>query len=510
MMTLARAVELLKAGKIQECVDVTGDLLRRNPRDPGALRMRGLALARLGRIGEAFDAHRRALALNPRDAQIRAEIAQYISILGRPGDAVDALRESLRLNPDNVQNHSGLLYVIMFDPRCDGQAVYEERKRWGDATMARLARPSSYPNDRNPNRRLRVGYVSAHFRNHAVNVFLEPILTAHDKSAVEVFCYSSSGEGDAVTQRLRTIANQFRDITALSNDDAASAIFADQIDILVDIDGHMGRTRVEIFARKPAPVQVSYIGDQATTGLSCIDWRLTDAVADPPGAERLYTEKLYRMPEAFFTYLGWPDVPPVNPPPSSTGDAIIFGSFNHSSKLSDDAIVTWAKLLQRVPTARLGILVHDVPIESARMNALFARNGIAHGRVVYLPRVQQRQYLSVIERTDIALDSLPFSGHTTTCDCLSMGVPVVTLAGETYSRRMSASVLHYTGNDDLVAQTPEQYVDIAASLAEDVQRLTRLRMELRQRMKAVTNSGSFTAQLESSYRRMWHTYLNLA
>ena len=308
---------------------------------------------------------------------------------------------------------------------------------------------------------------------------------------------------------MKSYADHWRDIATLSDAQVAKLVRKDRIDILVDLAGHIGGNRLLVFAHKPAPVQMTYIGYQATTGLAAMDYRLTDEWSDPPGVtDAFHTETLLRLPRCFFCYQPSPDAPPIIELPRADNGYITFGSFNAFGKVTPEVLATWATLLAEVPNAKLTILADAAPSQQAYLNDIFQREGIDAQRITLANRRPRAEYLELIQQADIALDPFPFNGHTTTCDCLWQGVPVVALAGNHYASRFGSSAHQHVELQDLVAQTPQQYVETAARLAADVGRLAKLRQELRPRMAAspLVDYVGFTRNLEAAYRQAWQDW----
>jgi protein O-GlcNAc transferase len=413
----------------------------------------------------------------------------------------------VRLGPEDPRAQSNLIYTLNMHPGYEPSAIWAEHRLWGQTfadPLTAASRPHS--NDRTPERRLRVGYVSAHFKEHAVNFFVEPILAHHRPEQVEVYCYANLLQGDATTERLRGYAQHWREIAALADQQVADMIRADQIDILVDLSGHIAGNRLQVFAHKPAPLQVTYIGYQNTTGMAAMDFRLTDDWSDPPGTtDAFYTEKLVRLPRSFFCYQPSANAPAVVPLPATTRGYVTFGSFNNFAKVTPQVLAAWAEILARVPDSRLIILADAVPSLLAYMAQSFAEGGIAADRVEVAARRPRSDYLELINGVDIALDPFPFQGHTTTCDALWQGLPVVTLAGQTYAQRFGSSTLMTLGLNDLVTPTIEAYVQTAVELAADHESLAKLRDGLRQRMidSPLADYSAFTANLETQYQTLW-------
>jgi predicted O-linked N-acetylglucosamine transferase (SPINDLY family) len=365
-----------------------------------------------------------------------------------------------------------------------------------------------HPNDPNPERRLRLGYVSADFRNHVMGWFIEPILECLDRAQFDVYCYALVGHPDDATERMRKRATAWRDIRSASDDEVEQMIRRDQIDVLVDLSGHTGGNRLALFARKAAPVQASHFGYMDTSGVPAIDYRLTDAVCDPPGlTERYHTEQLVRLPDILWVYR--PNITlEVNDLPAASTGHVTFGMFNAFPKITAPALATWAEILQRVPGSRLMLLAGVSPRADQRLRDAFAAHGIGAERLSLEGKRSRADYFRLFHQVDLMLDSFPYAGCNTTCDSLWMGSPVVTLLGQTCMTRQGASPLAHLGLHDLIAQTPDEYRDIAVRLAEDRPRLAHLRATLRGRISESTlmNPPRFTRQLEEAYRWMWRQW----
>jgi predicted O-linked N-acetylglucosamine transferase (SPINDLY family) len=496
-------------GQLSAAIDAYGRALQLDPGYAAAHGNLANALADCGWTEDALLEFERALEIVPDDAGVIANYGVCLQSQGRLDEAIESYRKAVCLDAESPGYHGNLVYALNFHPDFDAETVFAEHRVWaGRHADPLLLGSAPHANDRTPGRRLRVGYVSAHFQHHAVNFFSEPILAAHDHRAIEVFCYSAAvpAESDATTRRLQDYADHWREIAGQSDQQVSETIRADQIDILVDLTGHIGGNRLLVFARKPAPVQVTYIGYQNTTGMLAMDYRLTDAWADPPGAtDHLYTEKLVRLPRAFFCYLPPALAPDVSPLPAIANGLVTFGSFNNPAKITPRVLETWAGILSAVPNSRLVLLARVTAGFRQHVGRAFERQGVSADRVELVERRPLGEYLQLIECVDIGLDPFPFNGHTTTCDCLWMGVPVVMLAGHSYASRFGGSALVNLGLRDLIAGSREDYVEIASGLAADLDRLKGLRAGLRVRMSdsPLVDAQGFTRNLEAVYRRMW-------
>jgi predicted O-linked N-acetylglucosamine transferase (SPINDLY family) len=432
--------------------------------------------------------------------------------MGLLDESIAELRTALRLQPSYLDAHSNLLYTLHCHPGEEPASIFAEHVAWGRRygdPLAGAIRP--HGNERAPERRLRIGYVSPDFRSHVVGLFMLPILEAHDPAGFEVLCYGSGRAQDATTGRIRERA-AWRDIVGLGDAEAAELIRRDAVDLLVDLTGHTAGHRLLLFARKPAPVQVTYLGYPGTTGLAAMDYRITDAHADPPGlTDRLYTETLVRLPDTAWCYAPPPDAPAVGRGPAADGRALTFGSFNNLAKLTGTMLGLWAEILRAVPGSRL--LLKNAGFGSAtarqRVRAALAAEGIEPKRVELRgPVLTPAGHLAAYAGVDIALDTYPYHGTTTTCEALYMGVPVVSLAGQTHVSRVGASLLANVGLTELVASSPDEYVQRAVGLARDGRRLSALRGSLRGLLErsALMDAGRFTRHLEQAYRDMWQRH----
>jgi protein O-GlcNAc transferase len=416
---------------------------------------------------------------------------------------------TLRSDPAHRVARSNLLFALQYEPGINGPALLAEAREFDRLHGHPDARYRSWENAPEPNRRLRVGYVSPDFREHSVAQYVEPLFAAHARDAVEVFAYAELKRRDAITDRIERRVDHWRETTGLCDEDVARQIRTDAIDILVDLAGHTGDNRLGAFALRPAPVQVTWLGYPGTTGLSAIDYRLTDALADPVGAEAHSSEALVRLPHGFHCWQPLPDTP--DPGPRAPDRPIIFGSFNNPQKLSYRAVATWSELLRRVPGSRLKLksswLSRGRVLESIR--AAFASNGIAAERIEGAGWIAAASsHLAAYAEIDVALDPFPYNGTTTTIEALWMGVPVVALAGDRHAARVGVSLLTEIGAPELIAPTTEAYVELAVRLAGDKRALDDYRATLRAQMKRspLLDVARFARELETAYRAMWRDW----
>ena len=469
----------------------------------------GNALRDLGELAAAVAACRAALALKPDYAEAHNGLGNALIDQGRPDEAIACFRGALALRPDSAAFHSSLLFALNYQDGPSPAALHAEARRWNER-HGRHARPGvTFGNDRDPDRRLRVGYVSPDFRRHSVAHFLGPLLRAHDHHAVEVFCYAEVARPDAVTAELQALADHWRVTAGMSDAAVAERIGDDHIDILVDLAGHSADNRLLVFARKPAPVQVTWLGYPGTTGLTTIDYRLVDAVSDPEQDRAARSsETLVRLADGFLCYRAPVDAPPIR---ASDSNVMTFGSFNNPTKLSASTLDVWAALLVRLPQARL--LLKGSPFADAPTRALFetrfAERGVAPEQLVLVGHIDgDAEHLARYHEIDIALDPFPYNGTATTCEALWMGVPVVALRGDRHAGRVGASLLAGLGLDELIARDTSRYIEIAAALAADRAKLDEWRRNLRARMAAspLCDAKAFARKIEAAYRAMWQAW----
>jgi predicted O-linked N-acetylglucosamine transferase (SPINDLY family) len=469
----------------------------------------GNALLEKGQLDEAIEAFRTAIRLRPDHLPSLCYLAVVLKDRGELDEAVAIFRRLVELSPDNATYHSNLLYTLNFLPNISPADVLAEHRLWSRRHADPLkAHWRAHANDRNPDRRIRIGYASPDFRLHPVGRFILPLLVNHDHGQFETYCYSWVRTPDHLTARCQRYVDVWRDIQAISDYQAAELIRNDGIDILVDLTMHMKGHRPLLFARKPAPVQVTYLAYAGTTGLDAIDYRITDPYLDPPGSpDERYTEKSIRVARSYWCYKPTIRDIPISPPPSTQAGHITFGSLNNFCKVNDGVLDVWAKILGAAANSRLTIHAH-VGIHRARVCRRFAGNGIDPQRISFVPPVWIDAYMRQYNQIDICLDTFPYVGGTTTCDALWMGCPVVTLSGNTGISRGGVSILSNVGLPELIAQNPGEYVRLAADLAGDATRLAQLRSRIREQMRRwpLMDAKRFAADMETAYRQIWQTW----
>ena len=467
----------------------------------------GNALHAQGRLEEALAAYRAALQLKPDYAEAHNNLVTTLKAQGRLEEALDAYRAALQLKPDYTEAHSNWIYLLHFHPDYDARSIAEEHRQW-NRQHAEPLRCFIQPhgNGRDPDRRLRIGYVSPDFRNHVVGRNLLPLFAQHDHLGFEIFAYAQVVSPDTWTQQFREKSDHWRGIVGRTDEQVAAQIREDQIDILVDLTLHMAHNRLRLFARKPAPLQATFAGYPGSTGLTTIDYRLSDPFLDPPGMEEsIYSEQTIRLSSSFWCYdaLDCRDVP-VSPLQASQKGWVTFGCLNNFCKINEPVLKLWATVLRAVEGSRL-LLLSPEGNHRQRTLHLLGREGISPERVEFVPSQSRRDYLKLYHRIDVGLDSFPYNGHTTSLDSFWMGVPVVTLVGQTAVSRAGWCQLSNLGLPELAGHSPEDFARIAIELANDLPRLAQLRAGLRQRMQAspLMDAPGFARAIEAAYRQMW-------
>jgi predicted O-linked N-acetylglucosamine transferase (SPINDLY family) len=483
--------------------------LKLDPQMANAHTALGAIHAAAGRFDEAVDHFRRALAIDENFRQARAFLATALDESGRLDEAQAMYRQTVALYPDDPFAHGALLFNMPFWPNVTPSDILAEARTWN----ARHARPLAaqarpHKNDRSPERRLRIGYVSPDFETHVQSLFTIPLLQNHDHQRFEIFCYSSSDKRSSHTDRIRGYADVFREVGALDDAALSELIRRDRIDILVDLTMHMSGGRLLAFARRPAPVQLCWLAYPGTTGLETMDYRLSDSFIDPPDTNtQVYSEETIRLPDSFWCYDPLTDVPEVSPLPALAAGRITFGCLNHFRKINHGVLRLWTQVLAAVPNSRFMLLS---PAGSARdrVRSMFEEAGIELDRIEFVDRCGRLDYLSRYRAIDLCLDTFPYNGHTTSLDALWMGVPTVTLAGDTVVGRAGVCQASNLGLPELVATAPEQYVRIASSFADNLERLDDLRRTLRARLQQspLMDGSRFSRNLESVYRDVWRRF----
>ncbi len=507
----------------------------------------GSALQELGQLDEAVTHYQKAIDIKPDHADAHYNIGNVQRELGQLSEAVTHLYHSIDLKPNyfeahnnlgialqelgqldeaiahydksinikkDFQTYSNLLLALNYHSELSEEAVFTKHLEWekefGKPELARA--PVSGDIRKNP--RLRIGYLSPDFRTHSVAYFFEPLLVSHNRHVVEVYCYYNHKTFDSTSQRLKDASDHWRSIINLSDEEVACQIRQDHIDILVDLAGHTAKNRLPVFTYKPAPIQVTWLGYPNTTGLSSMDYRFTDDVADPVGeADQWYTEELIRLPNGFLCYQGDDQIDFESTLPCSKRGYVTFGSFNNLTKVTPGVVKLWSKILKASPESHLLIKSKRLADEVFKLKfvELFEKEGINKERLelyAFLPK--KDDHLALYSKIDIGLDPFPYNGATTTCEALWMGVPTVTLAGDRHAGRVGASIMNHVGLSGFVAKDLKSYVEIAVKYTNDLKQLATIRQDLRTKMKAskLCDVASFASDIEATFKKIWEENSN--
>ncbi len=480
-----------------------------------ATRNLALAYQEAKRLGEALETYQLATERWPDDAAAQAGLARTARMMGRSDRAIEAYRKAVSLSPGNRRYHSNLLFSLIGSADLDGESLLAEHRAWHDNHASTLA-PSAptYSNSVDPDRRLKIGYVSADFRAHPVGRIAQPVIAAHDRKVVEVFCYSGTAKPDGITAKTESASDNWRSVDNMADDALCNLIADDQIDILVDLSGHSARNRLTVFGRKPAPIQASWMGYMSTTGLTAIDYYIGDDVHTPEQFDHHFSEKVYRLRRNLTCFKPPEEAPAIGPLPAASSEFVTFGCFGNPGKITSACIELWADLLKTVIGSRLILRYqgYEDPVVRQDFTKRFSEFGIEASRIDFEGSTSYREVLETYNRMDIALDTYPYSGTMTTMEALWMGVPVVTLAGNRTLTRQSAGQLSAAGLDDLITNDAEAFVSVASSLAGDMEQMTNYRTTMRRRLSdsPLCDAADLARALESAYRDMWLSYLGNA
>ena len=471
----------------------------------------GVLLQKLGRLNEAEASYKKALALKPDFAEAHNNLGNTLKEQGRLNEAEASYKKAIELKVDYSGAYSNKNLCLNYSSLYSPLFIYKEHlkfeKQFGGL---KVEPPLSMHVKKNFGERLRIGYVSADFRKHSVAYFFEPLLQHHSGHVVETFCYYNNTVVDVMTKRLMVTCDHWRPIFGIADSEVANLIRSDKIDILVDLSGHMGKNSLLVFAQKPAPIQVTWLGYPNTTGLSTIDYRFTDIIADPIGeADELHSETLLRLPNGFQCFQGNEKVLVGLELPQKCQGYITFGSFNNFSKITPQVIKAWSKILHLVPTSHLLLKCLQLKHNKDYYLELFKKEGLAEDRIkLYGQLPSMDDHLELYNAIDIGLDPFPFNGATTTCEALWMGVPVITLLGDRHVGRVGASILTNVGLTDFIAQDINNYIKLAVEMAANTNYLKEIRKTLRERMQGapLCDARSFASDVETAYQDMWRKY----
>jgi len=504
----------LEKFKLDDAEEILQQAIRLDSKNATANNLLGLVYSEKGQLSEARWMFRQAIKHEQQPSGPLNNLGRDLVTQGRYQAGIACFKMLLKLFPRSPAVRSNYIFFNHYDDKVPREDLFNLSQTWWLLHGDPLTRPTHYVNNCSTNRRLRIGYVSPDFRRHSVSYFFLPLLESHDRSEFEIICYSQVHRPDEVTERIARSADGWCAATGLNDGLLVDQIQKDGIDILVDLAGHTARNRLPVFARRPAPVQITWLGYPNTTGLPVIDYRLTDAVADPePAADKWYSEKLIRVPSGFLCFLPPQNAPDIDPLWDLSNQPVAFGSFNNLAKTNKKVISLWSSILRAVPDAILILKSRPLADNSTRKRylKLFGKQGIAAERIQMLPATRSiGEHLGMYNRVAIGLDPLPYNGTTTTCEALFMGVPVVTMAGDRHSARVGASILTRIGLTDLITHSEEEYISKAVELANNWAYISRLKTTLRQILlqSDLCNARQFAAQIEQIYRSVWAQWCN--
>lgn len=459
-------------------------------------------LVKRGVLEEAILLSQRAIGIRPDHPAAHVALANALKDQGRIDEALPHYRRAAGLAPGNAAAQSNLLMALNYAAEVPATDIRDAHVAWGQRFPAASGRPAFARTGR-----LRIAYLSPDLGRHPVGYLIEPVLAAHDRSRFEIFVYSDTPAPDSMTEKLRAHADTWRPLTGMPDDQAAAIIATDRIDVLVELAGHGAGNRLAMLSRRLAPVQVSYLGYPATTGLGSMDYIITDRGLDPTDADQaLHSEKLWRLDRPCFGFRPDDEFPPVAPLPAATGGSPTFGSFNALAKIGEPVIALWAAVLRALPDSRLLMQARALSDPASRLcvSERFREQGVAPERIEMLGFTSLAEHLALFHRTDVCLDTFPWNGHMTTLDSLWMGVPVLTLAGDRRAARMGAAIMGTLGLEQFVAESAGDFVAKAVALARETDELATLRASLRVRLErsALADGAGLAQALESAFGSM--------
>lgn len=502
---------LANAGLANEAHESLTKALKLKPDYAEAHNALGLALEGTGRKDDALFHYQQAVQCRPDFADGWSNLGTNLGEQGRTEEAIGCLRHSLTLRPGAAAIHSNLLLLLNYSSRLTPDQVFAEHRAWAERHVGPTLERPPVPEPHDPNRRLRVGYLSADYRKHTVSGFIELLLKNHDRSVVEVFAYANVLRPDETTASLRQLADQWRPIAGMSDDRAADLIREDRIDVLVDLGGHTASNRLLVLGRRPAPIQATLFGYPNTTGIPAVDYRITDPISDPEaGPLTPAVEAPLRLPEVAWVYRLPTDAPEPGPLPSLSQRTFTLGCLNNAAKLSDACLEAWIEILRSVPGTRLVLLAGQAQAGAKRLADLIVKAGVLRDRLELLPRLPPDQYFTVHRNFDLYLDPFPYNGGVTTCDALGMGVPVLTVAGSTYVSRQGQGLMTRVGLPQFIADSPAALVERVKEWSDRRSELAGIRRGLREKLAAsvVCDAPRYLRHLESAYRRVWRELLS--
>ncbi len=501
---------LMRLKRRQEAIEVMQSVLDVDPNHVTALRHLGSMLFFEDRKSDAATYLERLVALISNDPKVLARLAKCYGDMGMIPKALEFLDRALPFDPDDPDLGMMRTFAGNYDPDCSVDQRFQEHLDFSERYLSRY-----YPtcivhgNSRDQEKQIRVGYVSADFKEHPVARFVEPLFLHHDRNRFQVHAFSSATRHDEVNLRLKSEVDHWHEVASLSDEAVSKLVRRESIDILIDLSGITDGHRLGIFARKPAPVQATWLGYLGTTGLKTMDYRICDGFTDPPGlTEDFHIEQLARMPNCQWCHMPYSGAPPVAPSPWQENGYITLGAFNYFGKVNDSVLSLWTEVLLAVPTGKLHLAAVPVGRGEQRVIDFMAEKGIGAERICFAPRQSYQGYLASISEVDLALDPFPYNGGTTSFDVLFMGVPLVTLVGDRSISRGGYSILSNLGLTNFIAHSKEEYVEIIKAMTSEPEHLSELRLVLRDKMQQspLMDGQRFTLDMESLYHQWWQRW----
>jgi len=506
---------LYKISSLDKAINSYNKAIQLKPDYAEAYSNRGNVFQKLSQLDEAIQDHNKAIQLKPDYAEAYHNRGGTLKDLRQLDKAIQDYNKAIQLKPDYMNAYNSLLMSLNYSSELTQHKIFQKHiefdKQFGLKT---LKNTQSVIFNKTNNIKLRVGYISGDFRNHSVAYFFEPLLKSHDRNFVEVYCYYNDVKKDEKTESLIDASRHWRSIASMNDEDLVSLIKKDNIDILVDLSGHTPKNRLAIFPHRPAPIQVTWLGYPNTTGLSSIDYRLTDNIADPIGeADQLHSEELIRLPKGFLCYQGNKSISTNKELPCLKRGHITFGCFNNLNKITDQVIKVWINILQAIPSSHLLLKSKQFSNSQTKSRYLeiFKNGGISGDRIeLYSFMLEEDEHLKLYNHIDIGLDPFPYNGTTTTCEALWMGVPVITMLGNRHASRVGASILTHAGLKEFIATDINGYINMAIEYANNIDSIKSIRTELRHNMQNsnLCNSDVFAKNVEQAYQNM-HSKLHI-
>ena len=495
----------------REALEWFNKALELNPEADDVYSLRGYALNILGNTEEAEKSLRKAIELRDNNADYHQNLGNVLMVQAKISEALEHSRRAVELNPNNYLAFSNILLYTHYIPQATQEDIWNLHQTFSKMFEPRDINLRPYLTEPRRDRKIRVGLVSSDFRKHSVAYFVEPLLAHKDSNNFEYYTYSNVKVPDRISQRIADLSTKWQSILQLSDVEAAELIRNDHIDILIDLGGHTADNRLRVFFLKPAPIQVSWLGYPDTTGLQNMDYRIADEYTEPEGSEKYSSEKIIRLPGGFHCYSVFADSPDIAPAPSVANGYVTFGSFNNFAKCSKETIFLWSEILKNVPHSKLVLKALSLGDKYVQENAysMFEEFGIKRDRITMLPRTKGlKEHFMNYNNIDIALDTYPYNGTTTSCEAMWMGVPIISLFGPNHASRVGLSLLSHVDLQQLAAASPEEYVNKAVALATEEALRIELRSTMRQRLQSspLLNAENFAQKFEAAMRAIWNVY----